>query len=126
MPADLARVCKHLGPMEDVDQPRGEQPHDILAAEAFALGAGDPGLHREAAHDVLAADEFPVPAADPHAVPPEWSEVPRAEPATSPVATRGRDARRWVAVALAAAAGMGRVIVARRRRRACRGRHGEG
>jgi hypothetical protein len=47
-------------------------PHDILAAEAFAVGAGDPGLHQEPAHDVLAADEFPVPAPQPHAVPPEW------------------------------------------------------
>jgi hypothetical protein len=41
-----------------------EPPHDILAAEAFAMGEGDPGLHRETAHDVLAAEAFAMPAAD--------------------------------------------------------------
>jgi hypothetical protein len=43
---------------------RGPEPHDILAAEAFAMGEGDPGLHREPAHDVLAAEAFAMPAAD--------------------------------------------------------------
>lgn len=41
-----------------------EPPHDILAAEAFAMGEGDRGLHREPAHDVLAAEAFAMPAAD--------------------------------------------------------------
>ncbi|HWD84274.1 MAG TPA: hypothetical protein VG321_00895 [Solirubrobacteraceae bacterium] len=41
-----------------------EPPHDILAAEAFAMGEGDPGLHHEAAHDILAAEAFAMPAAD--------------------------------------------------------------
>jgi len=41
-----------------------EPPHDILAAEAFALGESDPGLHREPAHDVLAAEAFAMPAPD--------------------------------------------------------------
>ncbi len=40
-----------------------EPPHDILAAEAFAVPARDPEL--EAAHDVLAAEAFAVPGADP-------------------------------------------------------------
>jgi hypothetical protein len=44
-----------------------EQAHDVLAAEAFALGAADPDLHTRnaAAHDVLAAEEFEIPAPDP-------------------------------------------------------------
>jgi hypothetical protein len=41
-----------------------EPPHDILAAEAFALGEGDTQLHREPAHDVLAAEAFALGAAD--------------------------------------------------------------
>lgn len=41
-----------------------DPPHDILAAEAFALGEGDRDLHREPAHDVLAAEAFAMPAAD--------------------------------------------------------------
>ena len=52
-----------------------EQPHDVLAAEEFALPAPDPDLHHEdpvelpddptgivEPHDVLAAEEFPIPA----------------------------------------------------------------
>jgi hypothetical protein len=35
-----------------------------LAAEAFAMGAGDPGLHHEPAHDILAAEAFAMPAPD--------------------------------------------------------------
>ena len=51
------------------------QPHDVLAAEEFAMPAPDPELHhREPVelppdptgipepHDVLAAEEFPIPA----------------------------------------------------------------
>lgn len=45
--------------------PEDEPPHDILAAEAFAMGEGDRGLHRDPVHDVLAAEEFAVPAPDP-------------------------------------------------------------
>jgi hypothetical protein len=55
---------------------RGEErPHDILAAEEFAVPAPDPGLHHRdpvelppdptgipEPHDVLAAEEFPIPA----------------------------------------------------------------
>jgi hypothetical protein len=45
--------------------PPGEEPHDVLAAEEFAVPAPDPGLHHEEVHDVLAAEEFAVPAPDP-------------------------------------------------------------
>lgn len=41
-----------------------QRPHDILAAEAFAVPAADPAL--EPPHDVLAADEFAVPDRDPN------------------------------------------------------------
>jgi hypothetical protein len=52
-----------------------ERPHDVLAAEEFAMPAPDPELHHhgpislpgdptgiEGPHDVLAAEEFPMPA----------------------------------------------------------------
>jgi hypothetical protein len=42
-----------------------EPPHDILAAEEFPLGAGDPALHAEPPHDILAAEEFPLGSGDP-------------------------------------------------------------
>jgi len=54
--------------------PQPEPPHDILAAEEFALPAPDPRLHHRPLrlpedptgiaepHDVLAAEEFALPA----------------------------------------------------------------
>lgn len=108
------------------DEPRergSEPPHDILAAEAFAMGEGDPGLHREAAHDILAAEAFAMPAADrgrrqaprdehsddpaPHdvlsaeeyAMPAGRSNAPAPEVAAARAAAR-RDARRRVALAV--------------------------
>ncbi|MGN6169672.1 MAG: hypothetical protein ACTHQQ_16100 [Solirubrobacteraceae bacterium] len=52
-----------------------DPPHDVLAAEEFALPAPDPDLHHQdpvelpddptgivEPHDVLAAEEFPIPA----------------------------------------------------------------
>lgn len=54
--------------------PQAEPPHDILAAEAFALPAPDPRLHHRdlrlpedptgiaEPHDVLAAEMFALPA----------------------------------------------------------------
>jgi hypothetical protein len=52
-----------------------QPPHDVLAAEEFALPAPDPDLHHQdpvvlpddptgliEPHDVLAAEEFPIPA----------------------------------------------------------------
>jgi hypothetical protein len=59
----------------------GEPPHDVLAAEEFAVPAPDPDLHHHEPvvlpddptgipepHDVLAAEEFPIPAV-PHKPP---------------------------------------------------------
>ena len=42
-----------------------EPPHDVLAAEEFALPAPDPRLQDQHARDVLAAEEFALPAPDP-------------------------------------------------------------
>jgi hypothetical protein len=55
-----------------------DPPHDILAAEEFAVPAPDPELHHHETvvlppdptgipepHDVLAAEEFPIPAVPP-------------------------------------------------------------
>ena len=52
---------------------QANEPHDILAAEAFAMGEGDRDLHHEPAHDILAADEFPLPGSAHHAVPPDYA-----------------------------------------------------
>ena len=69
------------GPSRDPknDPETGEEPpHDILAAEEFAVPAPDPQLHHHEPvvlppdptgipqpHDVLAAEEFPIPAVPP-------------------------------------------------------------
>jgi hypothetical protein len=66
MSADRSRAPQSQG-----DDP----PHDVLAAEEFAVPAPDPGLHHHnpvvlppdptgipEPHDVLAAEEFPIPA----------------------------------------------------------------
>ncbi len=55
--------------------PDPEAPHDVLAADEFAMPAADPDLHHHGPillpddptgisepHDVLAAEEFPMPA----------------------------------------------------------------
>jgi hypothetical protein len=60
--------------------PNGEDAHDVLAAEAFAVPAPDPELRHGPVvlpddptgipepHDVLAAEEFPMPSGGrPHA-----------------------------------------------------------
>jgi hypothetical protein len=64
--------------MAEQEIPLDERPHDVLAAEAFAMPARDPELHHhgpialpedptgiEEPHDVLAAEEFPMPAQRP-------------------------------------------------------------
>ena len=64
--------------MAETEIPREEPPHDVLAAEAFAMPAPDPALHHHGRivlpddpagvsepHDVLAAEEFPMPAPRP-------------------------------------------------------------
>jgi hypothetical protein len=57
-------ICDHRG-MADTRSTRGDDVHDVLAAEEFAVPAPDPALHREEPHDVLAAEAFVVPAPDP-------------------------------------------------------------
>jgi hypothetical protein len=52
-------------PMAPDRSKTGDEPHDVLAAEEYAVPAPDPGLHREGPHDVLAAEEYAVPAPDP-------------------------------------------------------------
>ncbi len=88
-----------------------EKPHDVLAAEEYAVPAPDPVLHHgpvrlpddptgiEEPHDVLAAEEFALPAPPPGAHPPSGH----------------RGGRRDRALILVAALG---VLVALRRRRA--------
>jgi hypothetical protein len=78
IPAGLNRMASEMmRSMEELDAP--EPPHDVLAAEAFAVPSPDPELKHQRVvvpedpagipepHDVLAADEFPMPAARPHA-----------------------------------------------------------
>jgi hypothetical protein len=79
-----------------------EDPHDVLAAEAFAVPAPDPKMHEEPPHDVLAAEEFGVPAA----------------PAPGAPLARGASAsqRRRVAGALAGALVLAVLLLLRRRR----------
>jgi uncharacterized protein (TIGR03382 family) len=60
--------------MPTQQNPREDEAHDILAAEAFALPSSDPTLRHQPitlpddptgiaeAHDVLAAEEFAMPA----------------------------------------------------------------
>jgi hypothetical protein len=67
--------------MAEPETPLDERPHDVLAAEAFAMPAPDPELHHHGPialpedpagiaepHDVLAAEEFPMPAPRPSGV----------------------------------------------------------
>jgi len=46
-----------------------QEPHDVLAAEEFAIPQPEPGVPRDRApepHDVLAAEEFAMPAPGDH------------------------------------------------------------
>lgn len=115
-----------------------DDPHDTLAAEAFAIPAPDshsaaavPHNPLEAAHDTLAADEFAIPAPDPRsaaAVPHDALGAPHdtlaadefAIPAATPVppsapsASRRRAGRAPLPVAVLALAAW---ALARRRAR---------
>jgi len=64
-----------ISAMPDQDRTTPEAPHDVLAADEFAVPAPDPELHYHGPvqlpedptgevepHDVLAAEEFPMPA----------------------------------------------------------------
>jgi hypothetical protein len=98
-----------------------DEPHDVLAAEQFAMPAPQAAWHPEAPpqlppepnasdrpHDVLAAEEFAMPAPPPHV-----------QFASSAASSR-RPSRRHVG----AAAGIGALLAGlahRRRRRARRG-----
>jgi hypothetical protein len=47
------------------DTSGNDEPHDVLAAEEFAIPGQEPGVPRDPnpkAHDVLAAEEFAMPA----------------------------------------------------------------
>jgi hypothetical protein len=93
--------------------PDSEPPHDILAAEEFALGEADPGLHREPATDVLAAEEFALPAADQHALPPDVADGPSAGGLARPGTTR---APTWLSRGVPLAALLALLLRYRRRR----------
>jgi hypothetical protein len=51
-------------PIPPPAEPDPAAPHDVLAAEEFPVGVGDPALHEEPVHDLLAAEEFPVGSRD--------------------------------------------------------------
>jgi hypothetical protein len=100
--------------MSGRESPPPEDPHDVLAAEAFAVPTADPSLrHQPIAlpddptgiaepHDVLAAEEFAMPA-------------PRqASPASGPVAMAARAATPARIGALAAVALLVRRAMRRR------------
>ena len=95
--------------------PGEPKPRDVLAAEAFAVGAGDPALHHEPARDVLAADEFPVPAPEPHSVPPDWQAPSSAPGDSTGLASRPSRARRLAGLVLLVA-GLAWALAKRRRR----------
>jgi hypothetical protein len=87
------------------EDPSGiEEPHDVLAAEEFGIGArdvrwpADPSGIQEP-HDVLAAEEFAMPAGQD----------------SSHEATAGPDPRSWVPLAVIAAAAA--LLLLRLRRR---------
>jgi hypothetical protein len=91
--------------------PALEPAHDVLAADEFAMPAGDPSLHHAPVvlpddpsgiaepHDVLAAEEFAMPAT---------------RPATDPVSLAQRHSGSLWRLAAAVAA---IVLLVRRRRR---------
>jgi len=93
------------------------EPRDILAAEAFAVGAGDPGLHHEPARDVLAAEEFPLPAPEQHSVPPDWQAPDPASAASAETAVVPRSSRVRRLVPVVILAGVAVLVLKRRRRR---------
>ncbi len=108
------------------DHPQGEippepnassEPHDVLAAEQFAMPAPGAAWHpdrplelppepnaSDEPHDVLAAEEFAMPAPPPHV---HFAATPQASP--------GRSRRR--VGALAAGLGATLAVLLRRRRR---------
>jgi hypothetical protein len=127
-PAQDFEPPRGLGPADDPGRPHHpephdpEPPHDILAAEAFAVPAPDPSLRHRGpvklpedptgiaeAHDILAAEEFAMPAPAPGRPLPS---APRAA-----LAVGARSPRRIVRGAVATVLGAARL----RRPRAGRG-----
>jgi hypothetical protein len=94
-----------------------DRPHDVLAAEEFAMPAPEAAWHDrplrlppdpsgiEEPHDVLAAEEFAMPA------PPPRAAFERPSPSPGP-------SRRGLAGAVAAAGALLGALALRRRRRA--------
>jgi hypothetical protein len=85
--------------MSESRKPADESPHDVLAAEEFALPAPDPSLHHGPVtlpddptgiaepHDVLAAEEFAMPA--PRSGGQGGGSTPRARPSRRMVVLAG-------------------------------------
>ena len=104
--------------MPDPKISAGDEAHDVLAAEAFAVPAADPALRQHPIvlpedpsgiaepHDVLAAEEFAMPAAT---TPPAPSGA---------LALAARQARSPARIAMAGGVAAVALVVLRRRRRA--------
>jgi hypothetical protein len=103
-------------------EPNGSrEPHDVLAAEQFAMPAPEAALHRgpvelppepnpsDEPHDVLAAEEFAIPARPPHV-----------QFASAPAASK-RPSRRRAGAALAGAGALLVALLHRRHRDRHRG-----
>ncbi len=84
---DTAGMAMDPAPASDGASSGEDPPHDILAAEEFAVPAPDPDLHHHdpvplpddptgiaQPHDVLAAEEFPIPAVA-HKPPPAGADA---------------------------------------------------
>jgi hypothetical protein len=90
-----------ISTMDSQEEAGTEDPHDVLAAEAFAMPTADPALRHgplrlpedltgsEEPRDVLIAEEFAMPTGHPHAA--EASDAASARPRSL------RDRRFWVA-----------------------------
>jgi hypothetical protein len=61
----LTGASENIGAVSEIPRQRGDDPHDVLAAEEFVVPAPAPELHADDPHDVLAAEEFVMPAPDP-------------------------------------------------------------
>ena len=113
--------------MADKPRTRGDDAHDVLAAEEFGVPAPDPTLHREEPHDVLAAEEFALPTRDDRHPPDptglhEPHDVLAAEehampaPATAPPPAAGPAGSELPRLALVALAGAVAAVILLRRR----------
>jgi hypothetical protein len=75
------RIWNHSATVSSNSGNSSEAPHNVLAAEEFAMPTVDPELHHgpitppkdpsgiTEPHDILAAEEFPMPATHPHETP---------------------------------------------------------